>query len=48
MWTPTEMSFYVDGGKYMTVPIDYWIDWIRLYQKDGEEIRFPGNEKAGE
>ena len=89
-WTSKEMSFFVDGEKYVTYPIDdahdycpkeglsmagfhdfynihinneiftpghewcpeafritdkdvlpieYWIDWIRLYQKDGEEIR---------
>jgi len=88
-WTPETMSFFVDGVRYYTVPIDethdyspkpmkgmaghhdfhsvifnneiftpghgwcperarinpedvpidYWIDWIRLYQKDGEEIR---------
>lgn len=24
------------------VPIEYWIDWIRLYQKDGEELRVLG------
>ena len=91
-WTPKEMSFYVDGEKYATFPIDeagdycpkeklgmaghhdfhnininneiftpghewcppekritandrlpieYWIDWVRLYQKDGELIRLP-------
>ena len=95
-WTPKEMSFYVDGEKYTTfpideahdycpketlgmaghhdfhnihinneiftpghgwcpkekritaddkLPIDYWVDWIRLYQKDGEEIRFPEKER---
>ena len=95
-WTPKEMSFYVDGEKYATfpideahdycpkaslgmaghhdfhnihinneiftpghgwcpkekritaddrLPIDYWVDWIRLYQKDGEEIRFLEREK---
>ena len=89
-WTPKEMSFYVDGEKYSTIPIDeahdycpkqglgmaghhdfhnihinneiftpghgwcpdnfritsadklpieYWIDWMRLYQKDGEEFK---------
>ena len=91
-WTPDEMSFYVDGEKYATFPIDeahdycakeglgmaghhdfhnihinneiftpghgwcppayritandrlpieYWIDWMRLWQKDGEQILFP-------
>ena len=88
-WTPQEMSFFVDGLKYFSVPIDeghdyspkpmkgmaghhdfhsvifnnevftpghgwcpercelraedlpihYEIDWIRLYQKDGEELK---------
>ncbi|MGN0852468.1 MAG: family 16 glycosylhydrolase [Kiritimatiellia bacterium] len=88
-WTPKEMSFFVDGLRYYTVPIDedhdyspapmkgmaghhdfhsvifnnevftpghgwmpkdkelkpenlpihYEIDWIRLWQKDGEELR---------
>jgi len=88
-WTPKTMSFFVDGVRYCTVPVDeehdyspkpmkgmaghhdfhsviinneiftpghgwcperarirpedvpieYWIDWIRLYQKDGEEFR---------
>ena len=88
-WTPDEMSFYIDGEKYTTLPIDeehdycpkaglgmaghhdfhhininneiftpghgwcpeekritaddrlpidYWVDWVRLYQKDGEKI----------
>ena len=88
-WTAKEMSFFVDGGKYATfpidegrdywpktglgmaghhdfhnihinneiftpgrgwcpndkritandkLPIDYWVDWVRLYQKDGEEM----------
>ena len=23
------------------LPIEYWVDWIRLYQKDGEELAFP-------
>lgn len=92
-WTPTEMSFWIDGKKYATCPVDevhdfspnlypgmdcfhdfqsvifnnelfspgrvwcpeefrltaddklpfeYRIDWIRLWQKDGEEIRLPG------
>ncbi|MBR2838108.1 MAG: glycoside hydrolase family 16 protein [Kiritimatiellae bacterium] len=92
-WTPAEMSFYVDGEKYATLPIDdahdycpkeglgmsghhdfhnihinneiftpghgwcpdefritlddklpidYYVDWMRLWQKDGEEIRCPG------
>ena len=95
-WTPKEMSFFVDGEKYVTFPIDeagdycpneklgmaghhdfhnihinneiftpghgwcppelritandklpieYWIDWVRLWQKDGELIRFPEREK---
>ena len=95
-WTPQEMSFWVDGKKYGscpideandfhadkvpgmdgfhdfesvifnneiftpghgwcpekcritaddTLPIEYWIDWVRLWQKDGEEIRFPEKEK---
>ena len=95
-WTPQEMSFWVDGKKYGSCPIDeahdfspqpipdmtgfhdfesvifnneiftpghgwcppefritaddalpieYWIDWVRLWQKDGEEIRFPKREK---
>ena len=95
-WTPQEMSFWVDGVKYGSCPIDeahdfspqpipgmdgfhdfesivfnnevfapgrkwwcppefriteddvlpveYWIDWVRLWQKDGEEIRFPAQE----
>ena len=98
-WTPKEMSFYVDGEKYATFPIDeagdycpkeklgmaghhdfhnininneiftpghgwcppekritandrlpieYWIDWVRLYQKDGELIRLPELEKGKE
>ena len=89
-WTPKEMSFFVDGEKFFSHPIDdehdycpqeelgmsghhdfhnihinneiftpghgwcpkekriapddklpieYWVDWIRLYQKDGEVIR---------
>ena len=89
-WTPEKMSFYVDGAKFATFPIDeahdycpqeglgmaghhdfhnihinneiftpghgwcpeamriteadklpieYWVDWVRLWQKDGEEIR---------
>ena len=29
------------------LPIEYWIDWVRLWQKDGEEIRFPEKEKEG-
>lgn len=95
-WTPAEMSFWIDGEKYASVPvdeahdfspdgfpgmgcfhdfqsvifnneifspcrhwcpdkyrlspdeslpIDYWIDWVRLWQKDGEEICFPTREK---
>ena len=95
-WTPKEMSFYVDGEKYATfpideahdycpqeglgmaghhdfhnihinneiftpghgwcppefritaedkLPIDYYVDWVRLYQKDGEEIRLLGAPK---
>ena len=96
-WSPQEMSFWVDGQKYGSCPIDeahdfsastvpgmdgfhdfesvifnneiftpghgwcpeqfritaddplpieYWIDWVRLWQKDGEEIRFPEQEKS--
>ena len=96
-WTPMEMSFWVDGKKYGSCPVDeardfspsrfpgmdcfhdflsvifnneiftpghgwcpdgyriteadklpieYWIDWVRLWQKDGEEIRFPEREKG--
>ena len=92
-WPPKDMSFFVDGLRYCTIPIDeahdyspkaikgmaghhdfhsvifnneiftpghgwcpealriqpsdtlpieFWIDWIRLYQKDGEEIRVLG------
>ncbi|MBQ6137107.1 MAG: hypothetical protein IJI73_07030 [Kiritimatiellae bacterium] len=22
------------------LPIEYWVDWVRLWQKDGEETRF--------
>ena len=91
-WTPMEMSFWIDGNKYASCPIDeahdfspsrypgmdcfhdfhsiifnneiftpgvkwcpqtfhvtdedklpieYWIDWVRLWQKDGEEICYP-------
>ena len=98
-WTPEEMSFYVDGEKYTTfpideahdycpneklgmaghhdfhnihinneiftpghgwcpkekritaddaLPIDYWVDWIRLYQKDGEAIRLMEREEVEE
>ena len=96
-WTPEDMSFFVDGVRYFTVPIgeahdyapkstlkgmaghhdfhsvifnneiftpghgwcpdgyritdgdvpiEYWIDWIRLYQKDGEEIRVLGGQSV--
>ena len=98
-WTPEDMSFFVDGLRYFTVPIgeahdyapkstlkgmaghhdfhsvifnneiftpghgwcpdgyritdgdvpiEYWIDWIRLYQKDGEELRVLGERTARE
>ena len=29
------------------LPIEYWVDWIRLYQRQGEELRFPEREKKG-
>ena len=96
-WTPKEMSFWVDGKKYGScpideahdfspsrfagmdcfhdfqsiifnneiftpghgwcpeqfritaddrLPIDYHVDWMRLWQKGGEEIRFPEREKG--
>ena len=34
-WCPKEKRITADDR----LPIDYWVDWIRLYQKDGEEIR---------
>ena len=34
-WCPMEKRIIADDK----LPIDYWVDWIRLYQKDGEEIR---------
>ena len=33
-WCPKEKRITA----YDKLPIDYWIDWIRLYQKNGEEI----------
>ena len=34
-WCPPEKRITADDK----LPIEYWIDWMRLYQKDGEEIR---------
>lgn len=35
-WCPEKFRI----GPEDPLPIDYWIDWVRLWQKDGEEIRF--------
>jgi hypothetical protein len=40
-WCPDEHRITADDK----LPIEYWIDWVRLWQKDGEEIRFPEKEK---
>jgi len=34
-WCPKEKRITA-GDK---LPIDYWVDWMRLYQKDGEDIK---------
>ena len=34
-WCPEQFRITADD----TLPIEYWIDWVRLWQKDGEEIR---------
>ena len=34
-WCPAEFRITLDDK----LPIDYYIDWMRLYQKDGEEMR---------
>jgi len=41
-WSPPEFRITADDK----LPIDYWIDWVRLWQKDGEEIRFPAQQDA--
>ena len=41
-WCPEEFRITADDR----LPIDYHVDWIRLWQKGGEEIRFPEREKG--
>ena len=36
-WCPPEKRITANDR----LPIEYWIDWVRLYQKDGELIRLP-------
>ena len=41
-WCPKQMRITADDA----LPIEYWIDWVRLWQKEGEEIRFPEKERG--
>lgn len=39
-WCPDKYRLSPDEP----LPIDYWIDWVRLWQGDGEDVCFPSRE----